>query len=58
MRQEGTGAKWSVGRLRIYFEHFWNDFAALSKTKLNMPVLAIGGPKADGELSGQQMKLV
>ena len=89
------------GRERIYFEHFWNDFAAdktrsipeadrvaytaaysrlgrmragwayfvsfqqaakdfeqLSKTKLNMPVLAIGGEKANGEVLGRQMKLV
>jgi len=89
------------GRERIYFEHYWNDFAAdkthsiseadrvayaaayarpgrmragwayfvsfpqaakdfavLSQTKLNMPVLAIGGEKANGTLLGQQMKLV
>jgi pimeloyl-ACP methyl ester carboxylesterase len=89
------------GRERIYFDHFWNDFAAdptrsipkgdravyaaayarpgrmragwayfvsfqqaakdfadLSKTKLTMPVLAIGGEKANGELLGQQMKIV
>ena len=89
------------GRERIYFEHFWNnfaadkthsipeadrvaytaayarpgrmhagweyfvsfqqaakDFAVLSQTKLNMPVLAIGGEKANGEVLGQQMKIV
>ena len=89
------------GRERIYFEHFWNDFAAdptrsiskadraayaaayarpgrmragwayfvsfqqaardfaeLSKTKLTMPVLAIGGEKANGDVLAQQMKLV
>lgn len=89
------------GRERIYFEHFWNDFAAhkersipeadrkaytaayarpgrmragwayfvafpqtakdfaqLSQTKLTMPVLAIGGEKALGEVLGKQMKLV
>ena len=89
------------GRERIYFDYFWNDFAAdkthsipeadrvayvaaysrpgrmragwayfvsfqqaakdfaeLSKTKLTMPVLAIGGAKANGEVLGQQMKLV
>jgi pimeloyl-ACP methyl ester carboxylesterase len=89
------------GRERIYFDHFWNDFAAdknhsipeadrvaytaaysrpgrmragwayfvsfqqaakdfaeLSRTKLNMPVLAIGGEKANGDLLGQQMKIV
>jgi pimeloyl-ACP methyl ester carboxylesterase len=90
-----------LGRERIYFEHFWNDFAAdkthsipeadrvsyaadyarpgrmragwayfvsfsqaakdfsvLAQTKLTMPVLAIGGEKANGTLLGQQMKLV
>jgi pimeloyl-ACP methyl ester carboxylesterase len=89
------------GRERIYFEHFWNNFAAdkthsipeadrvaysaayarpgrmhagweyfvsfqqaakdfaeLSKTKLTMPVLAIGGEKANGTVLGLQMKLV
>src|SRR5580704_11736914 len=89
------------GRERIYFEHFWNNFAAdkrhslpeadrvayaaayarpgrmhagweyfvsfqqaakdfaeLSKIKLTMPVLAIGGEKANGALLGQQMKIV
>jgi pimeloyl-ACP methyl ester carboxylesterase len=89
------------GRERIYFEHFWNNFAAdrthsipeadreaytaayarpgrmhagwayfvsfqqaardfaeLSRTKLTMPVLAIGGEKANGDVLGQQMKLV
>ena len=89
------------GRERIYFEHFWNDFAAnkthsipevdrqaytaayarpgrmrsgwayfvsfqqaakdfaqLSKTKLTMPVLSIGGDKANGDALAQQVKLV
>jgi len=89
------------GRERIYFEHYWNDFAAdkthsiseadrvlytdayarpgrmraswsyfvsfpqaakdfeeLAKTKLTMPVLAIGGEKANGTALGNQMKLV
>jgi len=89
------------GRERIYFEHFWNDFAAdrthsipeadrrayaaayarpgrmragwayfvsfqkaaqdfaeLSRTKLTMPILVIGGQKSLGEVLGQQMKLV
>jgi pimeloyl-ACP methyl ester carboxylesterase len=89
------------GRERIYFDYFWNDFAAdkthslpeadraayaaayarpgrmragwayfvsfqqaardfaqLSQTRLTMPVLAIGGEKANGEVLGQQMKLV
>jgi pimeloyl-ACP methyl ester carboxylesterase len=89
------------GRERIYFEHFWNDFAAdkthsipeadrvaytaaysrpgrmhagwayfvsfqqaakdfaeLSRTKLTMPVLSIGGEKANGDVLAHQMKLV
>jgi pimeloyl-ACP methyl ester carboxylesterase len=89
------------GRERIYFEHFWNDFAAdktrsipeadrkayteaysrpgrmhagwayfvsfpraaqdfaqLSKIKLTMPVLVIGGEKSLGDVLGQQTKLV
>jgi len=89
------------GHERIYFEHFWNDFAAdknrslseadragytaaysrpgrmragwayfvsfmqaakdfeqLSRTKLTMPVLAIGGEKANGDVLGQQAHAV
>jgi pimeloyl-ACP methyl ester carboxylesterase len=89
------------GRERVYFDYFWNDFAAdknhslpdadraayvaaysrpgrmhagweyfvsfqqaakdfagLSKTKLTMPVLAIGGEKANGVVLGEQMKIV
>ena len=89
------------GRERIFFEHFWNDFAAdkkrsipepdrrayakayarpgrmaagwayfasfmktavdfakLSKTRLAIPVLSIGGDKANGEALGRQAKLV
>jgi pimeloyl-ACP methyl ester carboxylesterase len=89
------------GRERIYFDYFWNDFAAdkthsipeadraayvaaysrpgrmragwayfvafqqaakdfaeLSRTKLTMPVLAIGGDKATGAVLWQQMKIV
>jgi pimeloyl-ACP methyl ester carboxylesterase len=89
------------GRERVYFEHFWNDFAAdkthsipeaarkaytraysrpgrmragwayfvsfqkaatdfasFSRTKLTMPVLAIGGAKSLGEALGNQAKLV
>jgi pimeloyl-ACP methyl ester carboxylesterase len=89
------------GRERIYFDYFWNDFAAdkthsipeadriaytaayarpgrmhagweyfvsfqqaakdfaeLSHTKLTMPVLAIGGDRANGDVLGEQMKLV
>ena len=89
------------GRERIYFEHFWNDFAAnkthsipeadrraytieyarpgrmaagfayfasfpktaidfaeLAKTPLAIPVLSIGGAKANGVALGAQAKLV
>jgi pimeloyl-ACP methyl ester carboxylesterase len=89
------------GRERIYFEHYWNDFAAdkmrsipeasrelyaaayarpgrmragwayfvsfpkaakdfeeLAGTKLSMPVLSVGGEKANGVALGQQVKLV
>ena len=89
------------GRERIFFEHFWNNFAAdknrsipeaarksyaaayarpgrlragwayfvsfqkaatdfaeLSRTKLKMPVLVIGGQKSLGTVLAQQMKLV
>jgi pimeloyl-ACP methyl ester carboxylesterase len=89
------------GRERLYFDYFWNDFAAdktrslpeadrrayatayarpgrmragwayfvsfpqtakdfaqLSRNKLTMPVLVIGGEKSLGEVLGQQMKSV
>ena len=96
-----TPEKLVEGRERIYFEHFWNDFAAdrtrsipeadrqayaaayarpgrmragwayfvsfqkaakdfaeLAQTKLTMPVLTIGGEKANGEALGKQLPLV
>ena len=52
------------GRMRAGWEYFVSfqkaakDFAELSKTKLTMPVLAIGGDKANGTVLGEQMKLV
>lgn len=89
------------GRERIYFDYYWNEFAAdkrhsipeadrvaytaayarpgrmhagwqyfisfpstardfeqFSKTRLSMPVLAIGGDKANGGVLGEQMKIV
>jgi pimeloyl-ACP methyl ester carboxylesterase len=52
------------GRMRAGWAYFVSfpqaakDFAVLSQTKLTMPVLAIGGEKANGTLLGQQMKLV
>jgi pimeloyl-ACP methyl ester carboxylesterase len=52
------------GRMRAGWQYFVSfiqaarDFEELSKTKLTMPVLAIGGEKANGELLGQQIKIV
>ena len=52
------------GRMRAGWEYFVSfqkaaqDFTQLSREKLNMPVLAIGGEKANGDLLGRQMKLV
>lgn len=52
------------GRMHAGWQYFANwpqtakDFAQLSRTQLNMPVLAVGGGKANGEALGQQMKLV
>lgn len=52
------------GRMRagwayfVSFQQAAKDFAELSKTKLAMPVLAIGGEKANGVLLGLQMKIV
>jgi pimeloyl-ACP methyl ester carboxylesterase len=42
----------------VSFQQAATDFAQLSRTKLTMPVLAIGGEKANGEVLGKQMKLV
>src|SRR5213592_2693316 len=47
-----------AGAYFVSFQQTAKDFAELSKTKLTMPVLAIGGEKANGELLGQQMKSV
>jgi pimeloyl-ACP methyl ester carboxylesterase len=52
------------GRIRAAWQYFvsWpqtaKDFAELSRTKLTMPVLSIGGEKSLGKELGQQMKLV
>jgi pimeloyl-ACP methyl ester carboxylesterase len=52
------------GRMRagwayfVSFQQAAKDFAELSRTKLTMPILAIGGEKANGALLGQQMKIV
>jgi pimeloyl-ACP methyl ester carboxylesterase len=52
------------GRMHAGWEYFVSfqqaakDFAELSNTKLTMPVLAIGGEKANGVVLGEQMKIV
>jgi pimeloyl-ACP methyl ester carboxylesterase len=52
------------GRMRAAWQYFvsWpqtaKDFAELSRTKLTMPVLSIGGERSLGKQLGQQMKLV
>src|SRR6266849_6116107 len=52
------------GRMRagwayfVSFQQAAKDFALLAKTKLTMPVLTIGGEKANGEALGEQAKLV
>ena len=42
----------------VSFQQAASDFEKLSQTKLTMPVLAIGGERANGEVLGKQMKLV
>ncbi len=52
------------GRMRAGFAYFQSfpqtakDFAEMSRTPLSIPVLSIGGEKANGELLGRQVKLV
>lgn len=52
------------GRIHASWEYFvsWDqaarDFAQLSRTKLTMPVLSIGGDKSLGQPLAEQMKLV
>ncbi len=59
-----TAAYARPGRMRagwayfVSFQQAAKDFAELSRTKLTMPVLAIGGEKANEDLLGQQMKIV
>jgi len=42
----------------VSFPKTATDFAKLAGQKLTMPVLAIGGAKANGDVLAQQMKLV
>lgn len=59
-----TAAYARPGRMRagwayfVSFQQAAKDFEELSRTKLTMPVLAIGGEKANGEVLGNQMKIV
>jgi pimeloyl-ACP methyl ester carboxylesterase len=52
------------GRMRagwayfVSFQQAAQDFAQLSQTRLTMPVLSIGGDKANGALLGEQVKIV
>jgi pimeloyl-ACP methyl ester carboxylesterase len=63
-RQAYAAAYGRPGRMHAgwaYFVSFLQaakDFAQLSQTKLTMPVLSIGGDKANGVALGQQVKLV
>jgi pimeloyl-ACP methyl ester carboxylesterase len=59
-----TEAYSKPGRMRagwayfVSFQQAAQDFSLLSQTKLTMPVLSIGGEKANGDVLGHQMKLV
>jgi len=63
-RQAYTEAYSRPGRMAAGFAYFQSfpqtalDFAALSRTPLTMPVLTIGGEKANGEILAKQVKLV
>jgi pimeloyl-ACP methyl ester carboxylesterase len=63
-RKAYTAAYARPGRMRAAWAYFasWprlaTEFAPLSKTKLTMPVLSIGGEKSLGEGLAAQMKLV
>lgn len=63
-RKAYTEAYSRPGRMRAAWTYFasWpqlaKDFGQLSQTRLTMPVLSIGGDKANGNELAQQMKLV
>jgi pimeloyl-ACP methyl ester carboxylesterase len=63
-RQAYTAAYSRPGRMAAGFAYFSSfvdtakDFAALSKTRLTIPVLTVGGEKSLGEFQGAQLKLV
>jgi len=63
-RQAYAAAYARPGRMRaawayfVSFQQAAKDFARFSQTKLTMPVLSIGGEKANGAALGQQVQLV
>src|SRR2546426_11639231 len=63
-RKAYTAAYARPGRMRAGWAYFVSfpqaakDFAELSQTKLPMPLLVIGGEKANGQALGEQVKLV
>ena len=61
-RQAYTKAYARPGRMQaayfVSFQKAAGDFAAFARTKLSMPILAIGGEKANGEALGRQAKLI
>jgi pimeloyl-ACP methyl ester carboxylesterase len=63
-RRAYTAAYSAPGRMRAgfaYFESFpqtAKDFAQLSRTKLSMPILSVGGEKANGATLAKQMPLI
>jgi pimeloyl-ACP methyl ester carboxylesterase len=63
-RKSCTAAYARPGRMHagwayfVSFQQAAKDFAQLSRIKLTMPVLTIGGEKSLGEALGQQTKLV
>ena len=63
-RQAYTAAYARPGRMRagwayfVSFQQAATDFARLAQTKLTMPVLSIGGEKANGAALAQQIQLV
>jgi pimeloyl-ACP methyl ester carboxylesterase len=63
-RRAYTAAYSRPGRMRaawayfVSFQQAANDFARLARTKLTMPVLSVGGEKANGAVLAHQIPLV
>ena len=63
-RQAYAAAYARPGRMRAGWEYFVSfqkaakDFAVFARTKLTMPILSVGGEKANGEALGEQAKLI